>query len=175
VTINTTQFRSRLQAFDGKAISLLSETAAEFGMGPQVIDLLIALSPDPDSNVATGATWLLKAHLDQNNTFSQAQTTALIAAAPKIQPWQAQLHICQMISRLDSSAQDTAQLADWLSPLLSHSRPFLRAWSLDALLGLASRAPSLVTMAQQAHRYALEDEAASVRARARNLSAPEGA
>ncbi len=173
MTVTRTQLRSRLQAFDGRAISLLSETAADLGTGPHVIDLLIMLTSDPEPNISMGATWLLKAHLDQKNSFTRAQTAALIAVAPDFQPWQAQLHICQMIARMDVAPDEAAPLADWLTKLLTHQRPFLRAWSMDALCSLAAIHPGLAARARAAHKAGTQDPAGSVRSRARNINPPK--
>ena len=75
---------------------------------------------------------------------------------------------------LRSALQSGDALARWLEPLLRHERPFLRAWSLDALAHLAAAHPGHGAAYAAALVRALEDDAASVTARARRLAKRAG-
>ncbi|MEM6625211.1 MAG: hypothetical protein AAF719_00760 [Pseudomonadota bacterium] len=161
--------REALAAFDGKAVSLLSEAAVRFGDDPGYIDQLIHLSADPSAHMSSGSTWLLKAHLDEGGTLDMAHVDALADQLAHIVDWQAQLHICQCIARLQPTQTSSAKFAGWLQPLLTHKRPFLRAWSLDAFCAVARVDLSYMSDAKAALAAAQEDSAASVRARARKI------
>lgn len=161
--------RSELAEFDGKAVSILSEIAAHNSSRASFFDDLIELIPDEEGAISDGATWLIKAHFDDGGALSKSQTDRLVAAAPKTESWQAQLHLCQTIGRCALTPAHAKKLSEWLGPLLSHKRPFLRAWSLDALSALAATDPSLSDRYKTAMAAALNDSAASVRARARNI------
>ena len=160
-----------LREYDGKAVSLLNETIARFGGEAWFYDAVVDLCGDEASYVAEAATWIVKAHLDEGGDFAPEQTERYLDAVHGLKSWQAQLHACQSIDRLVVEAEQAASLADWLEPLLTHERPFLRAWSLNALCRLAEAHPALEPRARKGLDRAAEDDAASVRARARKLAA----
>ena len=62
--------------------------------------------------------------------------------------------------------------ADWFETLLKNDRPFLRAWSMDALQKLAQQDAELAQRADTALAAAEHDPAASVRVRARRWRKP---
>ncbi|MEO1731094.1 MAG: hypothetical protein AAFR64_10170 [Pseudomonadota bacterium] len=163
--------RAVLQAFDGRATTLLGEAEAAFGEEPAYPDTLIALVGDRQPMVGSGATWLLKSYFERGGALSTEQTQALIKALPKAEEthWSTQLHLCQSIRFLDFTANLSTALEAWLTPLLTHKRPFVRAWSLDALAHLAKGQGQYRTNFEVALKRASEDEAASVRARARQI------
>lgn len=161
--------RDDIAAFDGRATTILGEAEARFRARPDYAASLVALAGDAEPAVSSGATWLLKAHLEAGGALAPAETDALTASLRAIAAWDAQLHVCQSVRYLTLSARDAGRLARWLESLLAHERPFLRAWSLDALWRLASRHQRHRRRAEQAFEAAGEDPAASVKARARKL------
>ncbi|MEM8644715.1 MAG: hypothetical protein AAGF86_00085 [Pseudomonadota bacterium] len=158
-----------LRGYDGKAITLLSEAAAKHGGTPAYLSELVALCSHDELPVSEGATWLLKANLENGVPLPPAQTETLLASLGKITHWPAQLHLCQMLHALTVPEKHAAAMAGWLSGLLTHKRPFLRAWSMSALQSLAAQHPAFEPEAKAALKAAKSDTAASVRARARNL------
>ena len=161
------RLRHALGNFDGKAVSMLAEIRAEFGGRKTFVSELVSLAADDEGAVSDGATWLIKNMLDEGNRLTSSQTEDLINCLDAIATWQAQLHVCQSVRHLDVPARQTEAFADWLDPLLQSDRPFLRAWSMDALQHLASRNPNLRRRADASLDAAQRDPAASVRARAR--------
>ncbi len=163
------QLRTRLADYDGRAVTLLGETEAALGGKAGYLDALIALAGDDEAHVSSGATWLLKSALENGCEFSAVQVAALCESLANIAIWDAQLHVCQSIQYLFISEECAKQLADWLEPLLSHDRPFLRAWSLDALYRVSQQHRGHAAAFASALAVAEQDGAASVRARARKL------
>ena len=161
------RLRDALGNFDGKAVSMLSEIRAELGGRKTFVSELVALAADDEAAVSDGATWLIKNLLDDGAQLTPSQTEELIDNLDAITTWQAQLHICQSVQNLDVTARQSGAFADWLTPLLQSERPFLRAWSMDALQNLALQNPELVRRASASLEAARQDSAASVRARAR--------
>ena len=161
------RLRDALTHFDGKAVSILSEIRAGFGSRKTFVSELVALAADGEAAVSDGATWLIKNLLEDGAQLTPSQTEDLIGRLDAITTWQAQLHVCQSAGHLDVPARQTGAFADWLTPLLQSDRPFLRAWSMDALQHLAARNAELVHRAEAALDAAEQDPAASVRARAR--------
>ncbi len=158
-----------LRDFDGKAMTILSEARATLGGRPSFLSDLVRLAAHDEANVSAGATWLIKDHLETGGHLTRAQTKALIGGLDAMSFWQSQLHVCQSVQYLKPSAEEARACADWLTPLLQSERPFLRAWSMDALQHLALRNAGLAARAEAALNEADADPAASVRARARNL------
>ena len=163
--------RSMLSEYDGKATTYLGEAEAALSGEDGYLDALVSLRGEEEGHIAGGASWLLKSALEKGRALSEGQIEALAARLPEITGWAAQLHICQSVRLLTVSADSAKRLADWLAGLLNHQRPFLRAWSLDALGVLAEAHSEHGQAFNAALALAHEDEAASVRARARNLKA----
>lgn len=161
--------KTRLLAFDGRGLSVLGEIEAACMHEDGYCDFLIELCGDPEGAVSSGATWLIKARMERGEALSRAQTNTLVLRLPSIQDWAAQLHICQSVGGLTVGPAEAAKFVSWLTPLLAHKRPFLRAWSLDALCQIARDNADCAEEARTALTAAADDTAASVRARARNI------
>ena len=161
-----------LSAYDGKAVTLLGEAEARHGTAAGYLGELAVLSASDLPQVSDGATWLLKAALEEGRVLSEAETRTLISGLARITHWPAQLHICQFLERVEVPADAAAPVADWLAGLLAHKRPFLRAWSMSALCALAAQHGAFKSQAEAALAAAETDQAASVRARARHAGRP---
>jgi hypothetical protein len=159
-----------LSEYDGKATTYLGEAEAQCSQQEGYLDALIELLAMREGHVANGASWLIRSALEQELELAEGQVRALIAQLSSIEDWAAQLHICQLVRHLTIPASDAGTLAGWLSKLLEHKRPFLRAWSLDALGALATQHAEYSAIFNTALKVAHEDDAASVRARTRQLS-----
>lgn len=163
------ELRNALSEFDGRALTIVSEAGARFSDREDYLDSLITLSCEAGMGIPNGATWLLKLHLESGGALSESQISRLVSQIGENQNWAAQLHLCQLVQYLTISSMDASRLIKWLQPLLDHKRPFLRAWSLDALFCVSIQHLEFDDMAKMALHSGLEDPAASVRARARNL------
>ncbi len=162
--------RQALLSYDGKTVSTLRQAAMPFAGDKGYMDNLIALCGDEDPLVQEAASWLIKASLEDGLTLSAAQTKSLLGAGGAAQTWQTQLHFCQSVPYLTIPAAAADKTAHTLAPFLTHKRPFLRAWSLTALAHLAEQHEAHEEAAQAALETAFDDKAASVRARARQLT-----
>ena len=162
--------RAALLGFDGKAISYLSETGMQFRARPNYLSDLVDLARDDEADIASGATWLLKDHLETGGTLDADLVAPLLCALESALSWGAILHILQSVQYLDLALIDDRQLFDLAHQHLTHTRPFIRAWAVDATCRLGERFPARRDDAQRALTAALEDKAASVRARARRIS-----
>ncbi len=169
MSLDLETLKTRLLAFDGRGLSVLGEIEATCMHEGGYCDFLIELAGDPEGSVSSGATWLIKARVERGEALSRAQTMILFSWLASVQDWTAQLHICQSVGHLTVEPADAARLASWLTPLLTHKRPFLRAWSLDALCQIARDNSDYAEEARTALAAAAGDTAASVRARARNI------
>jgi len=163
------ELKTELSAYDGKAVTVLSELAARRRGEAGFTAALADLASEPEGDIAAGATWLLKAEIDAGRALPASALVELVTALPGAPDWQAALHICQIFAAAPPPSDCANDLAAALDPLLIHARPFLRAWSLAALITLANCAPEYAGAALASLRAATADPAASVRARARKL------
>ena len=168
----TADLRRSLDSFDGNAVSMLSEIRARFGTSTDFKPALIGLFAETEGHISRGATWIWLDHLKAGGTATREDWAAINDQLDQITDWQAVLHVLQSVDFLTELPANTRALSAFASRHLSHKRPFVRAWALNALCRLAALDPSLTAEAIQAHADALNDPAASVRARARNLTLP---
>lgn len=157
--------------YDGRDVEPLAKAYKAFASADGFTDHVLRLCSADNALEGEAATWLLKAIMDDGGGLTPAQTRQLVGIAGHFSSWQAQLHVCQCIGRLEVEPDDADRLVDWLTPLLSNERPFLRAWSLDALSALAEQHAVYGDAFSNALSVAGSDDAASVRARARKLAA----
>ena len=174
MTDNLDALRDALTAFDGRATTILGEAEARFARQPGYLAALIDLAGDGEERVSGGATWLIKARLEAGGRLGASETTALLAKLATVTAWGAQLHLCQIAQHLTVSAGDAERLSRWLEGLLAHERPFLRAWSLDALCRIARQHDGYRARALDALEAGERDPAASVKARVRRLRKETG-
>lgn len=163
------ELRDHISAFDGRATTILGEAEARYRDRPDYLESLVALAGDETHAVSSGATWLIKAHLEAGGTLGRSETTGLLSSLAPITAWDVQLHLCQIAQYLTFSAKDANRFATWLESLLTHKRPFLRAWSVDALCRIALQHGRYREKAEDALEAASKDKAASVAARMRRL------
>ena len=169
MTTNLETLRILLSEFDGRAMTILGEISARLRTQEGYLDDLIHLAGDSDEGVSSGSTWLIKSWLEEEGKLTDEQTSALVSRLQEVREWSAVLHVCQSIRYLRVVGEDAAKLIAWLSPLLSHKRPFIRAWSLDAICHVSKSETRFADEAQHALRLAKDDPAGSVQARVRNI------
>jgi hypothetical protein len=133
------EIKASIMAYDRRSPLVLSEAEAHFRSCKRYPDALISIVDSQDQSVSSGATWMIKSLLKQGQSLSPNQCKALVDRLPNITEWDAQLHVCQLIRYLETSDRNVDSLVDWLQPLLKHRRPFIRAWSLDALCHIAKQ------------------------------------
>jgi hypothetical protein len=171
--VNTMASISHLEAqlrhFDGKRTGFLLRIAETLSPDGSTIDHLIFLAERSDAPMQTAATWLLKHFQSRNVSFTPAQVTRLVEQLCRSGSWESRLHIVQMLPSLAIPAACAEQLFQSLIVTLSERNKFVRAWVYAALHSLASQhpdyAPEVIPLLDQASR----GEAASVRARLRQM------
>lgn len=159
----------QIQNFDGVAVSILSEARVACRSASSYFDDLVSLCFDPRPLVSNGATWILKAEIEEGARLAPGLVERVVDSLERLQSWQAKLHICQSVEGFQFTAAQADQVMLWAKSLSDHSRPFLRAWSLNARVILGIRYAKLRPALMLDLEAADADGAASVRARARKL------
>ena len=95
------RLENELKKFDGVAVSLLSEARIKCRDTPDYFDELIRLSFDPRETISAGATWIIKAELEEGGTLKLNQIEKIVALLNNEMPWQSMLHIVSRQTKLD--------------------------------------------------------------------------
>lgn len=172
------ELRQRLSRWDGKSVAdletiyralLESKNHSLTDIQQQLIALL------EDVTLQTAASWLLKRAWEQNNlTPSAAVSKKIIHALPLLETWETKLHILQSLPHLPLSQSsisktESKKLYAFLHKNLSAENKFVRAWTYHGFYELALNYPSYTEEVKLLFRRAMLDEAASVKARIRNI------
>lgn len=158
-----------LQDFDGVAVSTLSEIRTRHRDAPGFLENFIGLCADPNPNVSSGATWILKAEADDGVTFKSKQIDPLLTSLTEIPNWQGKLHVLQAVGAFELEKKQARILFDWATSIAEHERPFVRAWSINARVVIGMQFKDLLDEALIGLSVAENDPSASVRARSRNI------
>ena len=92
---DNSKIKKAIENFDGVAVSILSEARVKFCDNPGYVDELVRLSFDKRTNISMGASWILKAELEEGETLTVDQTEKIISSLNSNLPWQTMLHLCQ--------------------------------------------------------------------------------
>jgi hypothetical protein len=87
----------------------------------------------------------------------------------KLNSWQSKLHLLQCVSYFKVSKSNRKKLELFLRDCLASSNKFVRAWAYNGFYLLAMQHPQYKEETQSFFKMALRDEAASVKARIRNI------
>ena len=135
---------------------------------PLLLHLLrLAESEEPRTQIA--ATALLKRYRERSIIFEERVVTRLLDLLSSPSHWEATLHLLQMLAHLPIASGHTEALCDLARDLLRHRNTFVRAWAYSALHHLAALYPEYRSDVSPLLDRAAQVEAASVRARLRQL------
>ncbi|MDJ0757668.1 MAG: hypothetical protein QNJ45_29305 [Ardenticatenaceae bacterium] len=116
-----------------------------------------------------GATWLLKRHLEEGNKLTPQEIEAVYHLMPQLVHWETRLHILQCIPFMPIAAAEAEIVYVFLQESLRDKVKFVRAWAYGGFFELAAQHPVYAAEAQQLLDKALTEEAASVKARIRQI------
>jgi hypothetical protein len=158
---------AQLKQWDGKSADDIAAIYQAACHSKGFVSELISLLGQQDCQ--SGASWCLKAWLEQNNSLNQAQTDAVLDSLPMLDDWQSKLHVLQCLPYLKISGKARNTLESFLRQNLGAENKFVRAWSYNGFFELACEFPEYRKQVQQFFEMAMRDESASVKARIRNL------
>ncbi|MEM7032785.1 MAG: hypothetical protein AAF629_24765 [Chloroflexota bacterium] len=158
-----------LNDFDGKHTDTLEALAQHLTPDDAVIEQLCQLTDDGEVKIQTATTWLLKRFQELGAVFSEGQAVKLTRLLGRVNHWEARLHLLQMLPKLTISANQTDLLHQNLKTFLSDDNKMVRAWSYNGLAVLADQHVEFQPEVSAILTAVSPDEAASVRARIRNI------
>ncbi|MCP5089139.1 MAG: hypothetical protein GY952_20350 [Rhodobacteraceae bacterium] len=153
-----------LNRFDGKTTTELKEALPLAAEPDQAVTLMHACwSEEP--RLAVAATWVVKALVEEGKG-AHLDLAALFAVLESADHWEVQLHLLQVVQYAPEAAVD--QVAA-VRRLLGAKKTLIRVWALDAFVRIARVRGELRDEARAMVSAGLNDKAASMRARCRNL------
>lgn len=156
-----------IQSWDQKSSSDIQDVYQSFCGLADFSDALLSLLAV--ENCQRGATWLLKHYLEQGGILSEAEVMAFYQRFDDLAQWEARLHCLQSMPYLPLPENARSQLELFIRENLVDENKFVRAWSYNGFYLLARSFPDLRKEAEEFFDLAMRDEAASVKARIRNI------
>ena len=158
-----------LSRFDGKSIAELKSIKVAREHSSELLGELVDITGDEDENMQIGATWLLRAYLEEGARLSAGQLSRLVATLPVMSDGFARLHICQVMREIDVPPGHAEAFAGFFRACSESENTFLRAWATDGFWRLADQHPQYEAEARALIEKSLSDAKASGRARARKV------
>lgn len=130
--LSSEHLRQELSAYDGRNPTILSELSMRYRAHTGFQSDLVTLASDEVPTISEGATWMLKAELEEGYVLPPQDIDRLASRLSEVTAWQAKLHICQSMRYLLVPKKSKQVIEDWLKTMFDAQKPFLRAWSIDA-------------------------------------------
>ena len=153
--------------WDGKSVDDIRAIYARCKEQSDCIQIMIELIQDPSCQI--GASWLLKAWLESKNKLEASQIKTIYGLLNKLEHWETKLHLLQSLPLMPIGQADRGKVEAFLRANLIDTNKFVRAWSYNGFYVLATQYPAYVPEVKQFFEMAMRDEAASVKARIRNI------
>jgi len=164
------ELRAALARFDGRDTAPLERLLDSQAPTPTHLRTLVGWVDADERSVSSGASWLLRKHLEGGARLTPAATTRLAEHLSAISDSWARLHICQSMALLDVPAEVVDAFAEFLRTGTKSQHTFERAWAYDGFARLARRHAHLAAESSVLLQRGAADPAASVRARLRRLA-----
>lgn len=116
-----------------------------------------------------GATWLLKKYLEDEGHLTHQEMGSVYRSLPELEFWEAKLHILQCMPLIPIQKSKVKAVESFLRDCLADQNKFVRAWAYNGFYLLANQYPEYQSEIDQLLDQAMRNEAASVKARIRNI------
>ncbi|MEM8873080.1 MAG: hypothetical protein AAGD32_02370 [Planctomycetota bacterium] len=161
---------AEIEKFDGVHTDVLESAALRWEPTAADVRLLLKLGGDADVNRAVGASWLLKDLAGRGYRLTAAQSKTLLGLLDDEKDWQMTLHLVQAFPAVKVTRATADAWHARLAELAAHPQNFVRAWSFNALALLATTHERFRPDVADRLEVAGHNDAASVRARIRNVT-----
>ena len=133
------------------------------GFTKAIVDALESLT------LQKGASWLLKAWFEAGGKLEKEHILSVYTQLNNLDSWEAKVHILQCMPYMPVAKKVLKNVDAFLRFTLTDTNKFVRAWSYNGFYELACQYPEYRAEANQFFDMAMKDEAASVKARIRNI------
>lgn len=156
-----------ISRWDGKSAEDIKVVFELYRELPDFADRLVELLHD--ESLQKGASWLLKALLESGHALTPIQEKVILSMLAEFENWETKLHILQCLPYMRVDQQSAQALYYFLRSNLDDDNKFVRAWSYNGFYELSRQYPEYAEETRQYFDLAMRDEAASVKARIRNI------
>lgn len=160
---------AEIAAFDGKHTDVLETLGARLVPEPPIIQELCEIAQRDEAKFQAAATWLLKRFQEGRASFSSTHVVDILNLFNHVTYWEARLHLLQMLPEFTIPATQKELLHRVLLDGLNDTNKFVRAWSYQGLASLAEQYDEFRAEVIGLLEVAQQEEAASVKARIRNI------
>lgn len=161
------KLQQEIENWDGKSVEALQAIFDCHGLEEGFGAALVPLLKQPD--LQRGASWLLKQYLEEAGVLSSTEVKRVFQSLADLIEWETQLHLLQSLPYLTIGKRHVKQVETFLRRCLASKNKFVRAWSYNGFYELSLQHPQFQAEVDQLLEQALKDEAASVKARVRNI------
>ncbi|MCV6622600.1 MAG: hypothetical protein OIF51_12710 [Cellvibrionaceae bacterium] len=162
---------SSLESWDGRSAEDLEKLYRKYSANDDFAKILEdwADSVSTSIKLQNALSHLLKQHCDNGYIVQAKQNRSILSVLENEPHWQTLLHILQSFKSFELIEEDRASWERVLKSALSSENKFVRAWSYYAWALFADRFPGYKPEVNDYIEMALRDEAASVKARIRQM------
>jgi hypothetical protein len=124
---------------------------------------------DGDETIHRVVTWLMKHHLELKQEFDGDVVEKIFSSLDVLNNWEAKLHLLQCLPYIRIPATYRSETEAFVKSCLTEINKFVRAWAYNGMYELACQFPDMRPEAEKLFNDVADDEAASVKARIRNI------
>ena len=163
-------FVSILREFDGKSVEFLERIDATITRDEESLAGLFAAAKHDHLSIQVGATWLLKRwHEAEAKPEVGRHTTKVVNLLCRAEHWEVQLHLLQILATVRLDRKPWKRLKEQLGNLARSENTFVRAWTHSVFAAIGDGDESFREEALERMNEAEIEDAASVRARIRQI------
>ena len=159
-----------LKNFDGSNLNPLKLALSENVDCPETLEVLLDRMESGSDTERIGASWILLNRVSLRPWIGAEEQAKALGTLAEDSPWQALLHVLQLLPALPLSRRDCQMIFPVVVELTRHSRPFVRAWAHNAVYAVANWEPTLRAKAERVLLQGSRRDSASVRARLRSVA-----
>lgn len=160
---------AKLRSFDGKHTAVLEQLSDTLPRNIDSVAQLLMIAEHDDTKMQVAATWLLKQWHEEGVPEIAIAVADLIQIAKDATYWEVRLHLLQLLASIHIPASSMPTLRKLLPGLMADENKFVRAWAISVFAAMGDQNDSLRKKVGSVLVDAENDEAASVRARVRQL------
>ncbi len=159
-----------LKNWDGVHVDYLQEIYQTHQNDAVFFEELITITKKYEG-LQTSSTWLIKHHYDQKQSLKQSLVDALYSKGIAIAPWEAKLHLLQILPKITINSKNVIAIDDLVRAGLTDETKFVRAWSYQGLYELAKFLPEYENELRIRCEEAMQFESASILSKVRKILA----
>ena len=163
----TVDIDNAIAGWDGKSAADIEKIYRRYRHEPSFSRDIVSLAGREARQ--RGASWLLKRYLEDGGQLDKKSANTLYTLLESVGDWQTKLHVLQSIPYLPIDKRRAPRLHRCLQLCLADDNKFVRAWAYNGFYELAVKHREYAAQTRQFFDMAMKDEAASVKARIRNL------